>query len=479
MGVVPDGWLVPGVYTQFDTTSGVSTLAPNNQAVAIIAQKLATGTQTENVPVRVFSVGEVTGHAGAGSQAEAMARAALTANRNIELFMVYQDDSGTGVAAVGTVVATGTATNTSSLVGYIGDQRVEVLVNSGDDQDAVALAIDTAITAAQDRLLVSSTSATDTATLTARNKGTSGNEISVAFDDSAVNGITLAVVQPTGGMNDPVLLDSLDALSGIDIGFIVLQYNDATSLSTLETFLRGQSIPTVGRRIKSFIGLSFVDLATAATRATGVDYERISIGYRRANKTTNKTKYVPSQIAAGYCAMYVSDSDPVNPRDDDIILGMPTPDFGQQFSREEKNSLLKNGVAPIGTNGNDSVIVRSVSTKTTTNSVTDFTLIDIQTTDALDFTATALETRLSINFRKSKITDRTKAAVKSSVLSVLYLLEVAEIVRDVAENQTGIVITEDVTNPGQLNLVIPVEIVQGLHVIAQELVLIVDPGGNN
>jgi len=62
---------------------------------------------------------------------------------------------------------------------------------------------------------------------------------------------------------------------------------------------------------------------------------------------------------------------------------------------------------------------------------------------------------------------------------VLYLIEDGEIVRDVAENQDGVIVSEDVTNNGQLNLTIPAEVVQGLYVIAQEIVLIVDPGGNN
>ena len=477
--VVPDGWRVPGTYSDFDTTSRISTLAAVNLSVAMIGQKLTTGTVDENKPVQVFSTGDVTTGAGAGSQAEAMARAALTANRNMTLYMVYQDDSGTGVAASGTLTVTGTATNTASIVVYIGDQRVEVLVSNGDGQDAIALAIDNAISNAQDRLLVDATSATNVVTATARNKGTGGNDIPIGVDESAVNGVTVAVVQLNGGMNDPDLQASLDSLDGLDIGFVVTQQSDATALTTLETWLRGESNPIVGRRIKGFTGLSFVDIATAGTRATGVDYERITIGYRRANKSDSRTKYAPSQIGAAYCASYVSISDPALPRDGLEINGVPVPDFNDFLSPTEANTLINNGVAPITTNGNNSVIMRSVSTKTTTNSVSDYTLLDIQITDSLDFVALALETQLSINFQRVKITDKVKKAIKSTVLSVLYLIEDGEIVRDVAENQTGIVVAEDTTNSGQINLTVPAEIVQGLHVIAQKIVLIVDPGGNN
>jgi phage tail sheath gpL-like len=450
-----------------------------NLSVCIIAQKLATGTAVQNKPIQVFSTGDVTGQAGAGSQAEAMARAALTTNRNMELFFVYQDDSGTGVAATGTLTFSGTASVTASGVGYIGDQRVEVLVNNGDDQDAVALATDAAITAAQDRLLLSSTSATNVTTLVARNKGTSGNEIPVALDFSAVTGISVVTVQPTSGANDPVLQDALDSLDGTNIGFIVIQHNDATALTTLENHIRAQSEPTVGQRFKAFAGLSLVDVGTAASRATNVDYERISIGYSRNTATAARTKYTPAQIAAVYGATYTKTSDPALPRNGDVLIGMPVPDFDDLLSFSEANTLLKNGIAVLSTQGNNSVIMRSVSTKTTTNSVTDFTLLDLQITDSLDYFATAVESTLSIQFRKTKITDRVKKAIKSSILAVSYLLEIDEIVRDVAENQSGIIITEDTTNNGQLNITIPAEIVQGLHVISQDIVLIVNPGGNN
>lgn len=477
--VVPDGFRVPGVYSDFDTTSRVSTLAAVNLSVAIIAQKLSAGTAEENKPIQVFSTGDVTTQAGAGSQAEAMARAALTANRNMTLYMVYQEDSGTGVAATGTLTVTGTATNTGTIVVYIGDQRVEVLVNNGDDQDAIALAIDTAISGAQDRLLVDATSATNVATITARNKGTVGNDIPIGVDESAVGGVTVAVVQLASGANDPVFQDALDSLDGLNIGFVVSQNSDATTLTTFETWLRGEADPIVGRRIKGFTGLSFVDIATASTRATGVDYERITIGYRRANKSDARTKYVSSKIGAAYCAGYVSISDPALPRTNVVLNGMPAADFNDFLGTTEKNTLINNGVAPITTMGNNSVINRSVSTKTTTNGVNDYTLLDIQITDSLDFIALALETRLSINYQRVKITDRIKKNIKSTVLSVLYLIEDGEIVRDVAENQDGVIVSEDVTNNGQLNLTIPAEVVQGLYVIAQEIVLIVDPGGNN
>jgi len=469
---IPQDTLVPGAYTTFDTTSQTSTLPGNNQSIAIIAQKLSAGTADQNVLIQVFTEGEVIEQAGAGSVAHLMAKVALAANRNVDLFMVYQDDVA-GTAATGTLTVTGTATAAGTLVFWVGNERVEVTVTSSDDANTVAGYINTAISNAQNRLPISSTVALGVVTMTARNSGTIGNSIVTAFDDSGVSGITVAVVQLSSGATDPVFQDALDSLSGTDIRHIVSQWSDATNLATLETFLRAESLPIEGRRRLGWAGVSFSNVATVSSLANGVDYERISIAYSRNTNTEKRGKYLEYQVSAAYVATYTRISDPAQPRNTEIVLGMPTPNYSDYLTPTEKQALLENGVTPLVTVGNEIQILRAVSTKTTTNSVQDFNLLDITKQDSLDYVALALETMYRIKYGQKKITDRILANIRSSVLAQLYLIEELEIVRNVAENQDGVIVKEKVgAAPGTVEISVPTRIVDGLHVIDQELILI-------
>lgn len=469
---IPQNTLVPGAYTTLDTTSRVSTLPGNNQSIAIIAQKLAAGTADENTPIQVFSEGDVVTQAGVGSVAHLMAKAALDSNRNINLTMVYQDDA-VGTKAGGSLTVTGTATASGTLILWIGNERVEIAVANTDIAADIAALINVAIGNAQNRLPVSSTVALAVVTTAARNSGTIGNSIPMAIDDSGVTGVTVAVVQLASGATDPVLQDALDSLSGTDVRNIVTQWNDSTNLGTLETFLRDEAQPIEGRRRLGWSGVSFVSVATVNSLANGVDYERISIGYARNTAADLRGKYIEFQVAAAYVAAYTRITDPAQPRNTEILGGMPSTNFGDVLSPSEQQSLLENGVTPLVTNSNQVEILRSVSTKTTTNSVTDFTLLDIQKTDSLDFVALALENMYKINYSQTKITPRILASIKSSVLAQLYLIEQLEIVRNVKENESGVIVTEKVgAAPGTLSIKVPSRIVDGLHVIDQDLILI-------
>ncbi len=469
---IPDNTLVPGAYTSFDTTSQVSTLPGNNQSIAIIAQKLSAGSADQNTPVQVFSEGDVIEQAGAGSIAHVMAKSALSSNRNIDLFMVYQDDVA-GTKATGSFTVTGTATASGTLVIWIANERVEVSVANTDVANDVAALINTAVGDAQDRLMVSSTVALGVVTPEARNSGTIGNSIPMAIDDSAVSGITVAVVQMASGATDPVYQDALDSLTGTDVRNIVSQWSDSTNLATLEQFLRDESEPIEGRRRLGWAGSSFSTVATVNSLANNVDYERISIGYSRNTATELRGKYTDFEVGAAYVAAYTRINDPAQPRNGEILGGMPTTNFNDVLSPAEQQSLLENGVTPLVTIGNQVEILRSVSTKTTQDSVKFFALLDIQKTDSLDFVASALEAMYRINFGQVKITDKILDSIRSKVLAQLYLIEELEIVRNVADNQSGVIVKEKVgAAPGTLAISVPARIVDGLHVIDQEIILI-------
>jgi phage tail sheath gpL-like len=309
--------------------------------------------------------------------------------------------------------------------------------------------------------------------LTAKNSGTNGNKIPIGVDFSDVTGINIVTVQMAGGATDPTLQEGLDALEGTDIRHIVTQFNDATNLGTLESSLRADAEPLSGVFRFGYAAESFVTVAAVSSLANGVDYQRVNIAYSRNTAEEQRGKYIDYEIAAGYAATYIKIDDPAQPRNGEIIGGMPTPAFNNYLNSVERQTLLENGVSALITEGNDVQILRSVTTKTTTNSVKDFNLLDQQKQDSLDFVASSVKAMFKINYRQVKGTPAVLSRMRSSVLAVLYDLEEQEIVVNVKANESGVIVKQAVGFAvGTVSVSIPAQIVDGVHVIDQNIILI-------
>jgi len=81
-------------------------------------------------------------------------------------------------------------------------------------------------------------------------------------------------------------------------------------------------------------------------------------------------------------------------------------------------------------------------------------------------------TRLSLRFPRNKLSSRTAASVKAEVMDVLYQLESLEILEQVKENADGVIVERDTVDVNRLNVKIPADVVNGLHVIAERIDLL-------
>ena len=131
------------------------------------------------------------------------------------LDVVAIDESGTGVAAASTVQFTGSATADGEfIVSFVDEKKfpVTVVVTSGDSNTVIAAALDAALTSLVTPPFTNAV-VTDTVTVTAKDKGTIGNDFGVKVT-GVVAGVTVAVTAFTAGANDPVLTTILDAIDG-------------------------------------------------------------------------------------------------------------------------------------------------------------------------------------------------------------------------------------------------------------------------
>ena len=134
------------------------------------------------------------------------------------------------------------------------------------------------------------------------------------------------------------------------------------------------------------------------------------------------------------------------------------------------NNALYNGVTPLTVVNNKVQILRAVSTYTKNATGTDDpALLDITTIRTLDYVREAIDTRIALRFPREKLHERTPKKVRSEILDVLLKLEDAEIIEGVMANAHLLVVERDASDPNRLNVQVPADVVNGLHVFAARI----------
>jgi len=470
---IPSSIRKPGVYTEFNTSLAVRSLPINAPKVAIIAQKTASGSGTADKPVKIFSEEDSILYGGTGSIAHLACRAALTAYKNIELYLVPVDD-GAGSQAAGTITVTGTASSTGYYDIWIGNELVQVTVNDGDLQNDIAAAIDAAINAKEHLMPVTASVATNVVTLTARNDGLLGNNIAVAYKNNNIGTTALAVVQPATGATDPDITNALASLLTARYDIIVVTNNDATNLGLLKTHLAARSAPTEDKPAIGVFGYNGVQATLEALAGTTLNDGRITVAYHKYSKTTENGHSLDYEIAAAYAAVIASEADPARPLNTLTLTGIAPAALENRLSRSQQESLLENGVTPLEVFSGEQVgIVRAITTYTTNASgIADISLLDLTTIRTLDYVKLSIETRQALRFPRSKLSVKTPERVKTQILDVLRQLEELEIVENVDANADAVICERDSQDPNRVNCKIPSDVVNGLHVLANRIDLI-------
>lgn len=467
---IPSSIRKPGKYVEFNTKLAVRTLPNNKQAMLIIGQRTSAGTVAQNVLTRVFSDKEAETYFGVGSMLHLMARAAIKANPYLDLTAIALDDAGASVAATGTVTIGGPATVAGVFTLYIANAKVEIAIASGDAANAIAAALKAELDLHPD-LPVTATVLNAVVTLTAKNKGLCGNDIGLGYLLTNTAGVTVTIVAMASGATNPTLTDALAAAFAYQYDVIAFPYNNQTDLTTLKVHLDSVSGPMEQRPGVGVYGMNSA-LATCTTLSGQVNSGRILCAYHRYTSATLR-KSMPYEIAAAFGAVMCSEEDPARPLNTLALTGIAVAAVNDRFSRTEQETLLYNGATPIEIVNETVQIVRAVSTYLhDAQGIDDVSLLDITTIRTLDYVRTACRERIALRFPREKLSSRTPAKVKSELLDVLLKLQDLEIVEEVEANKDGLIVERDLQDANRLNARIPADVVNGLHIFAGRIDLL-------
>ncbi|EBZ2216964.1 phage tail protein [Salmonella enterica subsp. enterica serovar Montevideo] len=464
---IPGSMRKPGVHFEFNTRLAVNTLPGNAQRVLVIGPMLSTGTAAPLNAVSVYSEDEADLYFGAGSLAACMARAAINANSHLQLDVIGITDGGSGRAASGAVRVDGTATSSGTLSVWIAGEQVSVNVETGDDHARIIPALVKTMEQTPS-LLVSGEYKSETSQLilTARTKGAWGNGITLSASTTAA-GLTLAPTPMVNGEMDPDIQPALDAVFSAGHHILICPFSTSAALSALKQHLDKTGGALEQRGAVGCAGWTG-SLGNGITLASGVNSGRVSVPWYRGSVKP------PAVLAAAYGAVMAGEEDPARPLNALPLNGLDVVAMSQRESRNEQENALHNGLTPIEVGpGNTVQIVRAVSTYTVNaQGVDDVSLLDITSIRTLDYTRRACRERISLRFPREKLSTRTIAKVRSELYDVLLKLEEAEILENVEANKAGLRVQKNGKDPNRLDCAVPADVVNGLHVFAGRIDMI-------
>ncbi|NMY01465.1 phage tail protein [Pseudomonas sp. WS 5059] len=297
--------------------------------------------------------------------------------------------------------------------------------------------------------------------------GTVAEEMAEAFIRAYRYASISAVGVVVEGDAEPDIKAALDATAMGGFTILVPAWYSQTALTALRTHIQTW---TSSMEQQGIIGVAAntVSLSAATTLATSLNSGAISLASLPGTESTAR------QVAAAYAAVIASEEDPARPLNTLEVAGIKVPPMGKRLGRAEQETALANGVTPLEVGPGEIIqIVRAVTTYTKSAAgATDVSLLDLTTIRTLYYIRMACRDRIRLRFPRSKLSKKTPAAVRGELLDVLLKAQELEIVEEVEANAAGLVVERSSQDVNRLNCTIPVDVVNGLHVFAGRIDLL-------
>lgn len=308
---------------------------------------------------------------GRGSVLHRMAMRALAAYPWGDWSAIGVADAQGSTAAAWTVTVTvGESIGGGTIRLWVGSDSVDVgvLASSEPDASVIAKAIADSFPSGAD-FPVTGTHEADVATLTAKNKGTTGNGILVALDPDVPlpSGVTIAIAPSVIGSTDPTLTSTLAAIADRSYSKIAVWLDSlgdemATDLDARWAWdqqLYGHCFTALKGAPSQDDPTGYADLIEAAT-ASPLPYAHWS---RLALEATCRTPPFEAAAALAGVAMRSDEADPGLTIHGLVLPGCRAAPAGAQFTAPQRNALLRVGHTTCGDMGGFLVVDRCVTTR--------------------------------------------------------------------------------------------------------------------
>jgi phage tail sheath gpL-like len=474
---IPIDIRTPGQYIEIDNSKALRGLPGMQRRMLYIGNKLASGTAASGTLKRVNAGSEAAGYFGRGSVLHEMLVAARNANKTSDIWAIGLDDLVGGVQATFVATVTGAATGSGVIALYVNGQKLQIGVTIGDAAATIATALAAAVTAfANGPLTAAAVGAV--ATLTARHKGVFGNDIDVRVnyypDEVLPAGVTIAIAPGVVGAGNPDVAAALASLTQESFYTIVTPYTDTSNIVKLETELAsrwgGMDMRT-GHLFGAFRGTQSA-LATLGSARNSPHNSFIGV----------KSSPTPIYVWAAVWAAVVEFRgaiDPARPFQTLPLPGVLPPAQADQFTRPERDLLLRDGISTFLVDQGGSVLIERVVTTYQTNAfgIEDVSYLDLETKWTVDYMRFAWRARIGLRFPDYKLADDgtnfdegqaivTPLMIRSELIDVARLLERAGLLEGFEQFKKDVLVKRSLQDVNRVNAILPPDVVNQFRVFA-------------
>lgn len=473
---IPDDIRVPGAYMEIDPSNADQGVSIMPYVRLLAGQMLESGTATPNTLIVVSSADQVSQLAGRGSQLHRMAVGSFDADKTLPAYVIAVQDNPASAAAKGTLKVTGPAAETGTIYLYVGGQRHTIGVAVDDIATDIAAAIAAVLQANLD-LEVTAAEEADTVTLTARNKGQTGNDIDIRLNfylgEMLPAGVGISITPMAGGTANPDVAPVIAALKDSYYS-LAHPWTDAASVSQFEAEFADRFSALREEDAHQFICLrgTYGDLVTYGDARNSPHTTIIPAEARM------RSPWVIAASVAATCTVRGS-VDPARPFRTMVLPNIESPDENDRFIWSERNNLLKKGVSTLMVLPSGETALEQIATTYKTNSFGMPTLAyyKLQSKWTAAYFRYVWRARIESYFPDFKLaSDGTQFAagqaivtpniLKATTVALARELEEAGIIEGVDQFKQDLQIVRSIADPNRVNAVAVPNLVNQFDVFA-------------
>jgi len=475
MSGLSSNFLVHGVYITIDN-SKANAGGVENFRTLLFGQKLSAGTATDNVPIQVFS-GEQAGYFGVGSNLAEMLDQIFLQNAYGEVWVCPVEDASAGTQAAWTLTVTGPATASGTIYFYCNGDVYPIGVSTGDTVSTILTAIQTMIAAHPELPITAGTPESTTITITAKHKGTIGNQIQIGFNQVTGNkfpkGVAVTKASTNSGATDPTTIQTaIAAIPDTSFDLWLFPWSDSTTIGYFTTELSGR-----WSNLSQLYGVSLTQAYGSAStvEATGSGLNSQYVAVLDTGTNPVSAPYQEIANAAGIIAPSLED-DPALTLQTLPLTGIIGDGESTRRTIAQNQSILSAGVSTLSIDrAGDVSIGRMVTTyKTNSSGVIDHSYQDLTTMFLLAYLSKSLRSFCATTYARCKLANdgwagapgqkvATPSSIKADLVTWMrqeeYLGHLEAITDDVITNTT---VTRDSTNRNMVHAILAPNLINNL-----------------
>ena len=477
---IPSGTLTPAVLVEFSGSQAQQAASAQPFRRLIVGQRLSGGGVAALTPTQFTREDQVAAAFGRGSMLHSMAKAVFANDRSTDTWFAALDDPSGGAKATFTVTMTVSSPKTGTIAFWVAARRYSVTVTGTSTADTIAAALASAISGDTDAE-ATATATNAVTTITARHAGAAAGQLDVRHshqsDEALPLGVTVVIANGTAGAGAVDLSALVTAIGDQRFNLIASAYTDVTALGVLHTELADR-----WKASRQNDGVAFqatpASLSGASTIGIGPNSPHLVVLSCFGSPTP------PWSYAAGVIGVVsrAAVQDPARPFQRLDVAGLLAPSERNEFTRDERNSLLLAGVATTYAGPGRRVTLERLITTYRTNSqaALDTAYRDLNTVLTLSLMRAELVSLFTTKYPRHKLAaDGNRfgpgQAVLTPSLAIAEMLRLFRdwedrgLVEDVDQFKTDLLAEIDPTDPTRLQLYLPPNLVNQLRTVAAQL----------